>query len=54
MFFSFAMETMKITNFVGNCQWNSSLHRFNALIFFSLKSVKAMEANSESDEAMKR
>jgi hypothetical protein len=37
MFFGFATETTEIMNFVGNCQWNSLLHRFNGLIFFSLK-----------------
>jgi hypothetical protein len=30
----FATESTEITNFLGNCQWNSPLPRFYALIFF--------------------
>jgi hypothetical protein len=37
MFFGFAMEIM---NFLGNCQWNASLHHFYALIFFFAKALK--------------
>jgi hypothetical protein len=37
MFLSFATASTKITFFRGNRQWNSSLHRFYALIFFALK-----------------
>jgi hypothetical protein len=51
MFFSFATASTKITNFLGNCQWNSSLHRFYALIFFL---VKALRQWWQILEAMKR
>ncbi len=40
MFFSFATASMKITNFLGNYQWNSSLHCFYALIFFFVKALR--------------
>jgi hypothetical protein len=50
MFFGFAMEITEITNSFGNCQWNSLLQHFYALIFLG---VKAMETNSGSAEAMK-
>jgi hypothetical protein len=51
MFFSFATASTKITNFRGNCQWNSSLHRFYALIFFF---VEAFRQWWQIREAMKR
>jgi hypothetical protein len=37
MFFGFASE---ITNFWGNYLWNSSLHRFYALIYFFVKALR--------------
>jgi hypothetical protein len=42
MFSSFATASTKkkITNFLGNCQWNSSLHCFYALIFFFVKALR--------------
>ncbi len=52
-FFGLATEITKMNNFFKNCQHRSSLHRFYALIFFVVGSVKAMEANSGSDEAIK-
>ncbi len=50
-FSAFAMEITEITNFFGNCQWNSLLHRFFALILFF---VKALRQWSRIREAMKR
>jgi hypothetical protein len=51
MFFSFVTASTKITNFLANCQWNSSLHCFYALIFFF---VKALRQWWQIQEAMKR
>ncbi len=38
--YNFARETTERTNFFGNYQWNSSLHRFCALIFFFVKALR--------------
>ncbi len=51
MFFSFATTSTNIMNSWGNCQWNSSLHRFYALIFFFLKALRQWW---QIREAMKR
>jgi hypothetical protein len=40
MFFGFATETTKRTNFWGNCHWDSSLHRFFAFIFLFVKAFR--------------
>ncbi len=45
------MEITEITDFFGNCQWNSWLHCLYALIFFF---VTALRQWSQIREAMKR
>ncbi len=51
MFFDIATEKTEKTNFFGNCQWDSLLHRFCALILFF---VKALRQWWRIREAMKR
>ncbi len=51
MFFGFAPEITEITIYFGNCQWNSWLHHFYALILFF---VKALRQWRQIQEAKKR
>jgi hypothetical protein len=50
-FFGFATETTKNYEFFGNCHWESSLHRFYALIFLFVKGLRQWW---QIREAMKR
>ncbi len=40
MFFDFATENTEKKNYFRNCQWNSSLHCFCALILFFVKALR--------------
>ncbi len=50
-FLTLLLKLQKITNLLGNCHWDSSLHRFYALIFLF---VKVLRQWWQIREAMKR
>ncbi len=53
VFLALLLNLRKITNFWWNCHWDSSLHRFYALIFLFIKALRQWWQNFRSDEAMK-
>ncbi len=43
------LQLQKIPNFWGNCHWDSSLHCFYSLIFFSVKALRQYSMRAAMD-----